>query len=343
MARSLFVSTCVLACAAGANAQIFVESEGNDSKAAANIINNFGSSFTAIQGNSTSGSGAGLDYFDIRMAAMPLGIYRHRLILTTTGTAGHTATIRGLNQNAAPGDTQPGIPWDGVIGTAGTTDSTAQTHSTTLVSGARTVQWYGFGKQERFYYRVAGTSTTTANYLATLDTQIVTPVNIGTFQPGLITLNWNGQGHTSDTDMWVYDSNFNAIPGYGDDDSSAALSGAPIPTTALQSWLARNYAPGVYYIAVTNFNLALSNPSPSDDSFRTGTLLDFPDIAVNSSTSVNVNLTFTITDSSGASVQVSNTKAGQFDINWFTFTVVPTPGTAALLGLGGLFIARRRR
>ncbi len=343
MKKEYVVTACSLICAAGANAQIFFEVEPNDSKATANIINGFGAAFTAIQGNSTSSSGAGLDYFDIRMAPAPLAIYRHRLVLTTPGTVGHTATIRGLNQVAAPPDTLPGIPWDGVVGTAGSTETAPQTGSSTLVTGQRIVQWYGFGKQERFYYRVTGTSSTTADYLATLDTQVVTPTDIGTYQPGLITLNWNGQGHTTDTDMWVFDSNFNAITGYGNDDSSAALNGAPIATTSLQSWLARNYAPGVYYLAVTNFNLALSNPSPSDDNFRAGALLDFPDIVLNSSTTTGLNLTFTITDSTGVATQVVNTKAGQFDINWFRFTVVPTPGTAALLGLGGLFLARRRR
>jgi hypothetical protein len=342
MKRSCIVPTaCVLLCAAGAYAVPFVETEPNDTKATANIVAGLGGAFTAIQGNSTSSTGAGVDYFDVRMAAAPLAIYRHRLVLTTTGTAGHTASIRGLTQNAAPADIQLGIPWDGVVGTAGTTEGSAQATST-ATNPPRFVQWYGFGKQERFYYRVTGTSSTTADYLATLETTVVTPVDIGTFLPGLITMNWNGQGHTTDTDMWVYDSNLDPIPGYGNDDSSATLNGAPIPTTSLQSWLARTYAPGVYYIAVTNFNLISSMTSPSDDNFRGGTILDFPDMVLNSNTAANLNLTFTISDGS-SSVQVVNTKAGAFDINWFRFTVIPTPGAMAMLGLGTLLVARRRR
>jgi hypothetical protein len=331
----------VLLCAAGAYAVPFVETEPNDTKATANIVAGLGGAFTAIQGNSTSSSGAGVDYFDVRMAAAPLAIYRHRLVLTTTGTAGHTATIRSLNQVGAPADTLSGIPWDGVVGTAGTTEGAAQTSAATT-NPPRFVQWYGFGKQERFYYRVTGTTSTTADYLATLETTVVTPVDIGTFLPGLITMNWNGQGHTTDTDMWVYDSNLDPIPGYGNDDSSATLNGAPIATTSLQSWLARTYAPGVYYIAVTNFNLVSSMTSPSDDNFRTGAILDFPGMVLNTSTTANLNLTFTISDGS-SSVQVVNTKAGAFDINWFRFTVIPTPGAMAMLGLGTLLVARRRR
>lgn len=343
MKRSCIVPTAsVLLCAAGAYAVPFVETESNDTKATANIVAGLGAAFTAIQGVSTSSSGAGLDYFDVRMAAAPLAIYRHRLVLTTTGTAGHTGTIRGLAQTGAPPDTLSGIPWDGVVGTPIAGGDTAPQSSSTVTNPPRFVQWYGFGKQERFYYRVSGTSSTTGTYTATLETQVVTPVDIGTFLPGLITMNWNGQGHTNDTDMWVYDSNLDPIPGYGNDDSNAALNGAPITTTSTQSWLARTYAPGVYYIAVTNFNLASSMTSPSDDNFRTGTILDFPDMVLNSSTTTGLNLTFTISDGS-SSLQVVNTKTGAFDINWFRFTVIPTPGAMAMLGLGTLLVARRRR
>lgn len=329
----------MLVASAAAYAAVYPETESNDSKATANVIAGLVSG-DQIQGNSTSSSGVGLDYFRASTAAAPLAIYRHRLVLTSA-TAGHTATIRGLSQTAAPVDTMPGLPWDGVVGTAGTADNAAQTASTTT-NPPRFVQWYGFGKSEEIYYRVTGTTSTSADYFATLETTTVTATDIGSYAPGMIQLTTFGQGHSSDTDMWVYDSNFNAMVGYGNDDEAPnAVSGGPGSGATLQSFFARNYAPGVYYLAISNFNVMNNQPSPSDDDFRTGTLLDFPNAVANSSTTTAVNLTFRITDSAGTTLQVANTKTGAFDINWFKFTVTPEPSSLALLGLAGLLIRRR--
>lgn len=341
--RILISGVAVLALASVAAAQ-FVETEPNDTKATANSINCITAGST-IRGVSTSSTGAGLDYYDINVCAAPLGIYRHRLVITTNGTAGHTGTIRGVSQTASPVDTAAGIPWDGVVGTPGlfTSDAAIQT-SSTATTPARMNQWYGFGKQERFVYRVAGTSSTTAEYVATMETLPVTAVDIGLYQPGQIAITTFGQGHSSDTDMWVYDGSFNAIRGYGnDDEASAAISGGPGTGATLQGFFSRMYAPGTYYLAISNFNLSNNQPSPSDDDFRTGSLMDYPDIVVNTSTTTNVNLAFRITDSAGTTLQVPNTKVGAFDVNWFKFTVVPEPTSLALLGLGALGLIRRRR
>ncbi|MCL6624587.1 MAG: hypothetical protein K6T17_08245, partial [Fimbriimonadales bacterium] len=63
---------------------------------------------------------------------------------------------------------------------------------------------------EHIYFRVTGTSTTTADYDATLEKVPVTPVDIGVFQPGTITITTVGRT-TLDTDLWVYDANLDAI------------------------------------------------------------------------------------------------------------------------------------
>lgn len=337
--RNLSAILTVVAMASTASAwPNFPEGEPNDSKATANIINCMAAGDT-ITGNSTSATTVGLDYFDVRACALPQGIYRHRLVLTSAIT-GHTATIRALTQTASPPDTLPGIPWDGVVGAPTATETSIQTH---FVSGtSRINQWYGFGKGERFHYRVTGAAATTADYVATMETVPVAPTPIGSFAPGLITINTFGQGHSSDTDLWVYNSNLDAIPGYGNDDESL-LAGSPGGGATLQSWLARNYAPGTYYMALSNFHLSNNMPSPSDDDFRTGTLMEFSNHIVNSSPTTGLNMAFTIADSAGTSIAVPNTKVGQFDVNWFSFIVTPEPATLGLLGVGALALIRRRR
>lgn len=326
-----------------AQAVVFNETEPNDNKAAANPVGPMIAG-DMIVGNSTGTSTtvagpASADNFLITTGALVPGIYRNRLVLTSN-TLGQTGTIRGLNQTAAPLDTLPGIPWDGVVGTPGTVDTTIQTSSTVTVP-PRYNQFYTFGRPAQMYYRVTGLATTTADYAATMETLPVTAVPIGTYAPGVITINTLGQGHTTDTDFWVYDSNFDAIRGSGNDDEDPA-GGSPGTGTTLQSWLARSYAPGTYYIALSNFQLANSEPSPSDDSFRTGALMDFPNVLVNSSTTINLNMAFTISDGT-TTLSVPNTKVSQYDVNFFVFTVVPEPTTLGLLAMAAPLMMRRRK
>ncbi|MFN0130944.1 MAG: PEP-CTERM sorting domain-containing protein [Phycisphaerales bacterium] len=343
------VRLSVLVCAAGlatsAMAQVTIpEIEANETKATATLASGLVANDMLVgnsTGSSTVAGPASLDTWRVGTAPAPLGIYRWRLAITTTGTAGHVGSIRGLTQTAAA--QAPWLPGQ-VVGTPTTTDTAFQT-SSTLTTPTRFNQWYGFGKAEEIYYRVTGAAATTADYKSTLECQQITPVNIGSFQPGAITISTLGQGHTTDTDFWVYNSNFDAIRGYGNDDEAiTAVSGVPGATgTTLQSVLNRNYAPGTYYIAMSNFALANNQASPSDDDFRTGALLDFANAVANSSTTVNLNMQFSVTDGVGPAVVVPNTKVGAYDVNWFCFTVVPAPSSLALLGLGGLILGRRRR
>ncbi|HEY6564331.1 MAG TPA: hypothetical protein VIY86_07520, partial [Pirellulaceae bacterium] len=81
----------------------------------------------------------------------------------------------------------------------------------------------------------------------------------------------------------------------------------------------------------------------SDDDFRTAGVLEFPDHVLNTSTTTALNLQFAVTDSGGTPVVVPNTKAGAYDINWFSFNVVPEPSTWAALVLVLPLLRRRTR
>ncbi len=327
------VALAGLALGAAASATTFNEVEGNDNKAGANLISGLLHGDTIV-GNTTGASttvpgAASADYFRVRTATSPLGIYVNRLVITTTGTVGHTGTIRGLNQTAG----------GAAGGQIGALDNTVQTANT--VGGvARTSQWYTFGREADIYYRVAGTASTTADYTATYSQSAVTAnVISGNFNAGNITITTIGQGHTTDTDFWVYDANFNAIAGYGNDDNSVAGGG---PGTGLTSLMTRNFAAGTYYLAIANFNTANNQASPFDERTQSGNVMDFADTLANSSATANVNVSFSMSDGVNT-LAVAATRASAFDVLFYQFTVVPTPGAAALLGLAGLAGVRRRR
>ena len=257
------------------------EVEPNESKATATVAASGGAGMVAgdfITGTTTGTSitaGAGLasaDYFRVKTAAMPLGIYRHRLQLTST-TLGQTGTIRGLSAtaNSATG---------GSINV--TSDAIFQTAPTTLTNGVpiRTNQWYGFGKQEEIYYRVAGVASTTGVYTSTLSTFAVTPVSMGNVLEGNVTVA-KAAGNTADLDFWVYNSNLDPIANFGKD--------SPQPESATMALV-----PGVYYIMAGNVNSA-NNQAPPIGETASGNVLDFANAAANSSTTAPINLAMTVT------------------------------------------------
>jgi subtilisin-like proprotein convertase family protein len=279
---------------------VISEQEPNDSKAQATPANlNDGDSVTGTTTGSSSSAGPdSFDYFLIRTPAAPPGIYRHRLTLTTTGAPGHVGTIRARNQAG---------------GAIGTQDAMLQSSSLSSAP-ARVNQWYGFGRQEGIYYRVAGNANTTAPYTATLTSDPITPTSLGLVPAGQITITTVGQGHSTDTDLWVYDSTLTAIPGYGNDEE-------PAPGATHQSTLTRSYEPGTYYLALTNFNFANNLASPPDDRDRAGLVFDFPDAVGNSNSATGLDLSFAVI-SSGGTQQFGASKTEEFGVSWFSFVVV---------------------
>ncbi len=270
------------------------ETEPNDSKATANLFTLPALSTTGvITGNSISATTTGLDYFRVTTSAQATaGFYRHRLIAQST-TPGHTLTVRGLTQTG-------GVPNAG-------TDAAFATSSAATVP-PRFVQWYTSQAPGEIFIRVTGAAATTANYSLDYDVQPVTEVTgPGAVTQGTITITAAGQGHTTDTDLWVYDSTRTAIPGYGNDDTAVNA----------QSVLTRDYLPGDFHLAISNFNLANNLGSPPDDAFLTGAVLDFPGVVADSSTATNLNLAHSI-----GGTAVAATKVGPFDVVFVAFTVV---------------------
>ena len=313
---SAFLSVLALA-ATSARAQTNQnEVEPNSNKAEATVVACLaaGDTLTGTTTGNVATAGSTLststDYWRVSTCALAPSIYRHQLLLTTSGTAAHTTQIRGLNQTGTAG----------VGGTAGTTDVLAQP-SLVSTGSVRLAQWYGFGQGESVYYRVAGTAATTAPYVATLATSVVTPTALGNFQAGSITITLVGQGHNTDSELWVYDASLNAIPAYGNDD--------PPGLNVSPSTLTRTYSPGTYYLAVCDWNLASDQVATNDDGFVTGNLLDFPDAILNNSPTIPLNLAFAVTDSSGTT-QFPATKTAAYEIVWFKFTVGGGGGIVAM-------------
>jgi hypothetical protein len=295
---ALLVGAAGLALALPAMAQLS-EVEPNETKAQALTNGTFvmpladGAALTGTTtGTSTTVPGlASADTWLVRPQARPAGIWRHRLIITTTGTAGHVGTIRGLNQSS--------------VGVIGTTDNAAQTSATGTVP-ARFNQWYNFGGQEDLiYYRVTGGSTTTAPYVVNYEVSAVTPTVItNLISAGNVQIFDTG---TIDADFWVYDASFNPIPGFGNDSPEA-------------TGVTRSMTPGTYYLALSRFNGANSLPSAAPETFA-GTVLDFPGSWVGGGSTATTATAIPNFTSAAGTVVGPTANLANYEVAWYQFTV----------------------
>jgi hypothetical protein len=302
------------------------EVEPNDTKAAANPAPMApGDTLSGTTtGASTTVAGPGsADNFLITVAAAPRAIYRYTMTLTTTGAAGHTATLRGLTQTAA-----------GVI-TPGT-DATAQT-SFTQGDGSRLIAWYGFGYQEQVIYRVTGATATTAPYSAVLARTTVAPIDLGThLDPADYSIRATMTGSTTDPEIWVYNRDtLQPIDGYNNDDTLAGTTGG----SGLFSTLTRTFAPGHYLLAVSDYNLQTNLPSPADENGRGEIVMDFPNILVSGDreTAWTCNIEWRTGGPTGpASATASVTQSDSFQVFFISFDVgTVTPVCPADIGVTG--------
>jgi hypothetical protein len=315
----------VLASSAELRAQtIFPEVEPNNDPSTGTVVGcmRAGDSILGLSTGSLTTPGSTLastaDYFRVQMCPLPAGIYRHRLTLTTLGAVGHIGSIVGLDVVDLPPPTITSV------------ESILQSSLSTSVP-ARFCQWYGFGRGEQIDYRVIGTASTTVNYLATLTTDALQPAVIpNVFRAGLVTITTENQGHSTDTELHVYDANLQPIPGFLNDDTPAALPGGG---SGYQSTLQRTFAQGTYYLLVSRFNMCDHLLTGADDHYQTGDVLGGPDAIVATDSTPSSNVSFAITDVTGTFAFPATMPAGPFEILWYRFTVGP-PGVVSAYCFG---------
>jgi len=274
-----------------------LETEPNDTKAAANLVVPLTclpifAGFTT--GNSTTTPGLGsVDYFRVTVTGTP-GVITEHVWTLSSGTPGHTMTVRGLTQTN-------GVPNAG-------TDGLLQFSA---VSGTdRVCRVYTLGASQDVYCAVTGTAATTSMYFVDHACNTVAPIVIpGVLRSGSITVTPTaGADAAADTDFWVYDSSLNALPDFGHDDADS--TGAT-----------RTLAPGVYYIAFSNFNTANNLGSPIDDTFRTGEVTDFAGVVVNTSAGLIADTGVQVSDGFGTTLTGAGAKSAAFQVVWYQFTV----------------------
>lgn len=242
------------------------------------------------------------DTFRIGTCPAELGVYRHDLVFTNSSIQ-NFGTLVGLQQ--LNGVVLPGTEYELQNGAFGLTLPPPRN------------RWYGFGKSEELYLRVVGDATTTAPYVATLSTTRIAPFHVsGTFAPGTITIDGLGQGHMNDTDLWVYDANFVAVPGAGNDEPGPVVLSSP-------ARLVRTLPAGHYTIAISEYNLINDQLAPFDDAAVIDGVCDFPNVLVQSYVSGTVDVSFSISDGTLTQV-VSATTLPPYSIAFVSFDVGPS-------------------
>jgi hypothetical protein len=250
------------------------------------------------------------DTFRIKTCPLPLAIYRHELLLLDgTGGTAHGATIRGLDQM------DPGVGMPGVVDTA--SDTLLQTSVDT--GGGDLNAWYGFGRGEELYLRITGVAATTLPYTATLTTSPVAPIVVpATFRAGPIVFEFDGQGHLTDAEIHLFDSNLVVLDDASNDQNIFLGGTDDLPH------LERVLGPGTYYAAVGRWNVATNDNSPADDLDKVSDVLDFPDgIVAGNPGGPGADVAFAITDCTGTTVPVPHVlPAGEWVLSFFQITVV---------------------
>jgi hypothetical protein len=281
------------------------EIEPNESKAAATVVPSMAPGDTlsgTCTGTGTAPGIASLDTWNINTtpAGTP-GIYEYRLVINDTGTTGHTISLRGLTQT------------NGAIGTS---DIAVQN---VPPATAHFVKWFANEQPSNVYFRIFGTSATSAPYSVVLQRFPVTVVQVpNPVDAGPVYISTIGQTLVN-TDLWLYDANLNAIFDAGNDNETVASGG----TGATQlSRLQRSLSPGTYILAISATNLANYLPSPEDDGNRNSPVMDSAN-AICTSTAIagDTDLDFVIGNRCSGNSQSVSVTAQFMEVKFVSFTV----------------------
>lgn len=245
------------------------------------------------------------DYYGAQV--VDLGQIDVLLTVSNTGTTGLTVDLLGLQQ---------------VNGGITTTEVNLQ--SQLVPAGqSRALRWYALNPivYSRVFVKVLGTAATATSYQFDATTApIPIPQAVpGFFAPGSITITTQGQT-LADTDFWVYNLDFGALSGAGNDDMAVSNPA---------SRLVRTYTNGRYYIAISDTNLANLHAAPVGDGQQNAAVTDFADVLVATSSAAAASLNLTIDDGSGA-VAVVVTKPGAHGVAFVSFQVGPPPTTGTV-------------
>jgi hypothetical protein len=287
------------------------------------VLNN-GDVLAGLASGGSFGAGTGtalVDMWLVKTAAAAPAIYRHEMN-QTQGATTQNWTVRGRGQASGVAASSPG-------------NNGAQQ---SVSSAARTLAWYGFGKQEQVTLETASGSSTIP-YAYRLTDTVVTPTDAtGTLVEGAVTIQVVDGGATGiNSDCWLYDSNFNALVsgagGPGGADDTLAPDGSLITTSILPitTSFTRTLTPGVYYLAVSPANLANDQPNVATEgtTAQAQTLLNYPDAVLCNSMNSTVAYAATVQLADSASNSVTSPvvswPVGSYGlVNFVKFTVVGT-------------------
>jgi hypothetical protein len=289
---------------------------GNN-KAGAQIVANWGNGET-ISG--TISSSSDLDYYRVSAPAAAPAIYRNRVTLSG-GTGGRYST-RGTNL-------------------AGTGDVN---FNNDRISG-EFLTWYNFGNTAEMYMRANRSGSGSNTYTMTQNISVVTPTAVPSLAQGIHTF---ASVLVGDSEIYLYDGNFNLI---GQNDSQVA---GDVRASMKYDFTSN----GTFYIAIGSGNSSThvgtaSTPSYSSDvnnaffdsNFGSGArsnLLDFAGLVSRPENLSRSAAEFGVSIDGGVAIPHATNVGGQ-ELAWFSFNVVPTPGSLALAGIAGLAGLRRRR
>jgi hypothetical protein len=304
---------------------VFVdELEPNDTRLTATPMS-FATAQTRLRGRSTGSSGTGdtsADFWNITLPGInPQAITLHRLLIDVEplgpapGPLGHTGVVMATRLNRS---TTPPTIFDNLL-----------QYTTVNSTPPRTSIFYSINASSlNFDYRITGTNSTATRYILNWQSEVITPEIIGTggcaFPSGPVAITTIGQGHQTDTQLFLFDATTYAL--------IAQMDNPPLPNSPRQAELTVNLQGGRYILAIAPTGVVTNQLPPANDlASQNVNQLTVPaaGMYIHPSSAINLPLTFRIT-SDFRSETVSARRSQAFAIQFYLFTVQQRCGGADL-------------